>query len=176
MTTKRKAVIIFDNAYTICSYIMVIFTCILLTAVIIVAEIIIKKHILRLPDEYFSSVGLSTGFVRLHRRRNYGLMLNILQKHSRLMPALTALVILAFILLTAPLLLQSSPPGLVIALGLLYGGALSNLLDRLRWGYVLDYISFPCIQPKRLRRIIFNLADLCIFAGVLLLFICYLLL
>lgn len=51
-----------------------------------------------------------------------------------------------------------------IALGLQLGGALGNLIDRLRQGYVtdfLDFIPFPFI---------FNIADLSIVSGVVVLF------
>lgn len=51
---------------------------------------------------------------------------------------------------------------------LLYGGILGNLLDRIIYGYVIDYISlniFGYYFP------IFNFADMCIVIGVLLMFI-----
>lgn len=48
--------------------------------------------------------------------------------------------------------------------GLLLGGGLSNLWERLRHGKVLDYIRFPR-APGRLGRYVFNLADLSIFLG-----------
>ncbi|MDE6887595.1 MAG: signal peptidase II, partial [Eubacterium sp.] len=49
----------------------------------------------------------------------------------------------------------------------LAGGGLSNLYDRLRKGYVVDYFSFGT-GPKWFRRLVFNLADFFVFAGVLL--------
>ncbi len=50
-------------------------------------------------------------------------------------------------------------PLLKWALPLLIGGAIGNLLDRLRLGYVIDYVDF-IIWPT------FNLADMCIVVGV----------
>ncbi|NLJ75407.1 MAG: signal peptidase II [Firmicutes bacterium] len=49
--------------------------------------------------------------------------------------------------------------GVTIALG----GALGNLIDRLRWGAVVDFVDLP-LWP------IFNVADLAIVGGVALLF------
>jgi signal peptidase II len=49
-----------------------------------------------------------------------------------------------------------------LSLGLQLGGALGNLLDRLRFGYVIDFIDFK-IWP------VFNLADASIVLGVALL-------
>ncbi len=52
-------------------------------------------------------------------------------------------------------------------MALLVGGGAGNLCDRLCRGYVVDYFRFP-VGPERFRRIIFNLSDLCVFAGALL--------
>lgn len=47
---------------------------------------------------------------------------------------------------------------------LLLGGALSNLYDRCRKGYVVDYIRFST-PWKWLSNLVFNLSDFFIFAG-----------
>jgi signal peptidase II len=51
-----------------------------------------------------------------------------------------------------------------LALGLQLGGALGNLLDRLRQGHVTDFIDMGSLWP-----FIFNVADFAIVAGVVLL-------
>ena len=51
--------------------------------------------------------------------------------------------------------------------GLILGGGLSNLSERLAQGRVYDYLQFPK-APKPLDRYVFNLADLCILTGGLL--------
>lgn len=51
-----------------------------------------------------------------------------------------------------------------IGAGLLLGGGLSNLQERVRRGEVFDYIQFPQ-APGPLRRYVFNLADLAILLG-----------
>lgn len=48
--------------------------------------------------------------------------------------------------------------------GLILGGGLSNLQERLTEGRVYDYLQFPR-APKPLDRYVFNLADLCVFTG-----------
>ncbi len=58
-------------------------------------------------------------------------------------------------------------PGMWLAVGLLAGGALGNLLDRLRHDAVTDFIAVGSWPP-------FNLADVSITLGVLLLVILYL--
>jgi signal peptidase II len=47
-------------------------------------------------------------------------------------------------------------------LAVVLGGALSNLYDRVKRGYVVDYFS---VQKKGLDQVVFNLGDLFIFLG-----------
>jgi len=55
--------------------------------------------------------------------------------------------------------------------GLIIGGALSNLIDRVRHGgYVVDFVSFN-IPQLNFHFAIFNLADAAISVGVILLFV-----
>ena len=59
--------------------------------------------------------------------------------------------------------------GDVIALGLVLGGALGNIIDRVRLGYVLDYadLHFGDWHPF----LVFNVGDAAITIGVLLLLV-----
>ena len=54
----------------------------------------------------------------------------------------------------------------VIALGLVLGGALGNIIDRVRFGYVVDFLHFFWGERSFW---VFNVADAAITAGVLLL-------
>jgi signal peptidase II len=58
-------------------------------------------------------------------------------------------------------------PGMWIATGLLAGGAIGNLIDRVRAGEVTDYVDLSPWPP-------FNLADVAITLGVLVLVFLYL--
>jgi signal peptidase II len=53
-----------------------------------------------------------------------------------------------------------------IAFGMIAGGAIANIIDRVHYGYVIDFIDFYRIWPN-----IFNVADSCITVGVGLLII-----
>jgi signal peptidase II len=57
--------------------------------------------------------------------------------------------------------------GDVLALSMVLGGALGNILDRVRYGYVVDYadLHFGTFRPFQ----IFNFADACISIGVVIL-------
>lgn len=49
--------------------------------------------------------------------------------------------------------------------GLLVGGALANVLDRLIYGYVLDFLNTTCCGIEN--PFVFNIADIFIFAGAI---------
>lgn len=51
-----------------------------------------------------------------------------------------------------------------IAFGMILGGAVGNIIDRVHFRYVVDFIDFYRIWPN-----IFNVADACITVGVILL-------
>ncbi len=48
-----------------------------------------------------------------------------------------------------------------IAFGMIVGGAIGNIIDRVHYGFVIDFIDFYRIWPN-----IFNIADSCITVGV----------
>jgi len=97
------------------------------------------------------------GVLRLHHTRNAGLLGGMLQGAA--VPVGIATVIAIVIALRY----YAAHPALTtsrrIACGLLLGGTVGNLADRLRLGYVTDFIA-------RNDRNAFNLADLAIYAGL----------
>ncbi|MFT6090401.1 signal peptidase II [Sulfitobacter sp.] len=50
-----------------------------------------------------------------------------------------------------------------VSAGLLIGGALANVVDRLLYGYVLDFLNMSCCGINN--PFVFNIADVFIFAG-----------
>jgi signal peptidase II len=60
-----------------------------------------------------------------------------------------------------------APRGMQVAAGLLIGGAAGNVLDRLIHGFVLDFLNMSCCGIAN--PFVFNIADVFIFAGALLL-------
>jgi signal peptidase II len=72
---------------------------------------------------------------------------------------LIAFAVLALAFVGFLLARNSTLPGIWIAVGLVAGGALGNLADRLRAGEVTDYIEVGSWPP-------FNLADVAITVGV----------
>jgi signal peptidase II len=101
--------------------------------------------------------------IQLVDTRNHGVAFG-LAAGSQL--AVTILVGLALVALLVYFATHSSRPLIWLPTGLLLGGALGNLLDRVRDGSVVDFIKLPLGWPP------FNLADTAIVVGaVLLLFV-----
>lgn len=98
------------------------------------------------------------GRIQLMSLWNRGSAFGLLPLDRRALAAFSALLLAAGV----PLYRKSR-----LGSGLLLGGGISNLMERLRGG-VYDYVRFPK-APGRLSRYVFNLADFFIFLGALLL-------
>lgn len=88
-------------------------------------------------------------------------------KDQRWLFILLTLVVVAGIVWTVLKEKNLSTP-MRLLLGLISGGALGNLVDRLRWGFVVDFIDFRGIWPY-----IFNVADIGVVAGGILFALLY---
>ena len=99
------------------------------------------------------------GFLRITHARNTGTAFSLFQGHSNVLSivALFAVAVLLWVYATT----GAKSFVLRFALGLQLGGALGNLLDRLRLGYVTDFID---VGPWP----IFNVADSAISVGMVL--------
>jgi signal peptidase II len=100
------------------------------------------------------------GAAQLEYARNTGAAFSLFRAGGALF-AVIAIVVSAGILVYYRS--TAGGPFLVrLALGCILGGALGNLVDRVRLGYVVDFIDFHWWP-------VFNVADSCIVVGVLLL-------
>jgi signal peptidase II len=80
---------------------------------------------------------------------------------------LIALTVAALVFVGVLFARNPTRPGMWIAVGLLAGGALGNLIDRVRVGHVTDFVDVLSWPP-------FNLADVAITLGVVVLALSYL--
>ncbi len=62
---------------------------------------------------------------------------------------------------------EGAPASMQLGAGLLIGGALGNVIDRIRWGAVADFINMSCCGIRNPYS--FNIADAAIFAGAVML-------
>lgn len=93
---------------------------------------------------------------------NTGAAFSLLHSQPALLTGFTSLVFLA--LLAYGLSRQHFLKGELLAMSLILGGALGNLLDRMLIGHVTDFLDVIAIHYP-----VFNVADSFIFCGVLLL-------
>lgn len=108
------------------------------------------------------------GKIILNLLHNDGAALGVLRKDQKLLLALnSALVgVAAGKLLTSP---QKDRPAFRLGMTLAIGGGLSNLIDRVRRGYVTDYFSIDLGERfEKLKKVVFNLSDFCVFGGCIL--------
>ena len=98
--------------------------------------------------------------VELVDTRNHGVAFGFLPGDH---VAVTVVIGLALFALLAYFARHSGRPWIWLPTGMLLGGALGNIIDRLRDGSVTDFVKLPLGWPP------FNLADVSITLGVLLL-------
>lgn len=116
---------------------------------------------LDLGEIYWPSLWLSD-YIRLLHWKNYGAAFGIFQ-NGNLVFTILAFIVSLVIIYYFPQVPRNE--GIVrIAMSMMLGGAVGNLIDRLHQGYVTDFVSvgeFP----------VFNIADASISTGVAVLFI-----
>lgn len=95
-------------------------------------------------------------------------MLGLGEKRNSLVAACSVVLTVCLSLVFLGSLGKKGKALLQAGLSLLLGGAYSNTYDRLKRKYVVDYCSLN-VGWEPLRRVVFNLSDLCIMVGALLL-------
>ena len=106
-------------------------------------------------------------FVQIIRGENRGGLFGIVQGSAPLLAALSIVVILALVIFHERERLPQVTP-VTVGVGLLIGGAIGNLIDRLAFGYVLDFID---VGVGSLRFWTFNIADAGISFGIVILLV-----
>ncbi len=104
---------------------------------------------------------VSIGPFSIHHVQNTGIAFGLFSNSTSVVIALTAVAVGAMLVFFART--AQRHPLIPVALGLVIGGSVANLLDRVRLGHVTDFLDFA-YWPA------FNLADTFIVVGVGLLF------
>ena len=107
------------------------------------------------------TVSIISGVLNITYVENRGVAFGMFTDMRWIFVALTALMIFAIIFY----MFKKRPDGkfFYVVAGLIIGGGLGNLYDRIVNGYVIDYISLSFFPP------VCNFADYCITVGVILL-------
>lgn len=129
------------------------------------------------PEDKIPAAG---GRICIKKHHNTGAMLHLGAKNAKLV-AMLSLVFSAFMTgIFAATLTTKGNAVLKGGLALLLGGAYSNTYDRLKRGYVVDYVSF-CLPPVKnkvlaklknaLGAVVFNVSDFAIIIGAMLILV-----
>jgi signal peptidase II len=106
-------------------------------------------------------------YLQIIRGENRGGLFGMVQGSAPLLALLSVGVILALIIYHERERLPRVSP-LTVGVGLLIGGAIGNLIDRVAFGYVLDFID---VGVGSLRFWTFNIADAGISLGIVILLV-----
>lgn len=109
---------------------------------------------------YGQSIGILPDIFHFTFVFNNGTAFGLLKGQNMMLAVFAALAIIA----VAVYAVKHKIPGLAVssALGLILGGALGNLFDRVRFGHVIDFLDFR-VWP------VFNIADSAITVGMIIL-------
>lgn len=134
-----------------------------LAAILAALDLCIKAEIEKQePDSFPRQLRGTKGRITLYRNHNPGFSFGKMKEHPeivRLVPLMIASAlggIFAYLLPRKGYVLEK------LTLAVTLGGAVSNLYDRLVRRYVVDYFS---IEWCWLKKVVFNIGDICIFAG-----------
>jgi signal peptidase II len=106
-------------------------------------------------------------YLQIIRGENRGGLFGMVQGSAPLLALLSVGVILALVIYHERERLPRVSP-LTVGVGLLIGGAIGNLIDRVAFGYVLDFID---VGVGSLRFWTFNIADAGISLGIVILLV-----
>lgn len=139
-------------------------TVIIAALLVMGAELLIKRYVSGLPD-FKKPFRIMGGHVEITESHNKGIIMGAFRKNTRAAKILHSAAALGCIIVLVRPVIKSASALFKIGAGLVIGGGLSNLADRLINGYVTDYFRFCRAKWKRFGRIVFNLADMCVFLG-----------
>lgn len=106
----------------------------------------------------------------IRKVHNKGMMLNFQENRPEMVKTCSFLALIAVWIYQLFLFRKPGCWKEKMGMALISGGALSNTFDRIKRGYVVDYIGFNC-KWKKAANVTYNLGDFAIFAGAFLVLI-----
>ncbi len=138
--------------------------------IIIIAAVAADQAVKLLIDSHFelgSSADLIPGVLRLTYIRNEGAAFGMLAEHRWIFIVLSLLAIAAIVFYV--LKFRPGSKWVMCSLSLITAGGIGNMIDRLRLGYVIDFVDFYALG--KLWTWVFNIADACVCVGAFMLMI-----
>lgn len=142
----------------------------IVAAALFLLDQLVKRGVVRgLGLDEFAEPRRITGFFNIRLVANHGVSLGLFQADGNaarwLLIALTGAIAVA----VAVWMTRERGRADQAALGLILGGAMGNILDRVRLGYVIDYADLYLGEWRPF--LVFNLADTAITLGVIVLLV-----
>jgi len=132
---------------------------------IVVAIVFLESRIKNYMEEN-REVGerqeILNGKITLRKQYNRGMFLSHFEDKKEMVKTISGFFLGLLLLLFTIMLPKKGNRLLKLGFSVCLGGAISNTVDRFNRGYVVDYFS---INYKKLKSIVFNLADIFIFLG-----------
>ena len=137
---------------------------ILISILILLLDIITKQLVINNLLEH-QSITIINNFFSITYAKNTGVAFSFLEGYIPLVILITSIIIISILIY-----IKKNNPNKYesICYGLILGGALGNLLDRIIYGYVIDFLDFTIFNYN---YPIFNIADTFIVIGILILII-----
>lgn len=137
----------------------------LFSLIFIIADVVIKILVSRCIDLY-DSIVIIPNFLAITYVRNTGAAFSVLENNRILF---IVIGVIALYLIYRYLIKDKSLNKLsIISYSMLLGGIIGNMIDRIVYGYVIDYLSFNIFGYN---FPVFNLADTFIVVSVILIII-----
>ncbi len=124
----------------------------------------ISKVLIEAILELNAEIQVIPNFFSLHYINNYGAAWSIMDNQT---PLIITISLIALVIIYRFMYAFKTNQRNNIAFGLMVGGLIGNLIDRWLFGYVRDFFDFRIFQYD---YPIFNIADIAIVIGVILLF------
>ena len=138
---------------------MFLYSIIIIGAIIALDQAIKSKVIDKIMP--YSNLEVIRNFFYITYVENRGIAFGLFKGNRMIFIVATSIIslVLGFYILK----FSKKHVGITICLALIVGGAIGNLIDRIRLGYVVDYMHFTIFPP------VFNLADSAIVCGAIVL-------
>ncbi|MBO4453180.1 MAG: signal peptidase II [Clostridia bacterium] len=137
-----------------------------MTALAVVAAIIVADQVTKALIVKYLELGEASGFIphviRFYRTENTGAAFSMLKDSPEIFIILSSLAMCAIVVILYREYRRH--PLLTLSLSMVLGGGIGNMIDRIRLGYVVDFLDFEFFDFA-----VFNVADSFITVGTVML-------
>ncbi len=136
----------------------------LVAATIFISDLFIKDYA-EAKIEYNKDKYVCKDKLIIRRIHNKGGARNIGENNQQFVAGFSTALVLGVLAAQAAAVGKKGMNAIKLALSFILGGGASNVYDRIKRKYVVDYVSFNC-KNEKLKDTVFNISDFFIFIGV----------